>query len=81
MSKYPEYEKMKAIQKESQSIGEFLAWLETKEIMLTKWDEKRDFYFSILRSSESLLAEYFDIDLDKVEKEQREILDEARKLI
>ena len=71
--KYPECEKLKEVSDKSQVVGEFLDWLScNKEVCLAKWEGERlsEFYYS----PENLLAEFFEIDLNKVEEERREIL-------
>ncbi len=82
MSKYPECEKMSAVKDKSQAIGEFLEWLGSeKEVFLAKWelDEYEDEYITrFLYSAEKLLAEFFNIDLNKVEQERRQILSELK---
>jgi len=78
---YPELEKMKAVQKDSQTIGEFLEYLSDRGISLGSWgvDEWNDHHFSpIHKSVEKILAEYFDIDLNKIGKEKQAILDGIR---
>jgi len=113
--KYPEHEKLSKIKDESQSIGEFMEWLEgEKEMHLGtyhKHDERcinpewhddvnkgKDPIFSeeewvdkfmcgcqenelvpIHYDVQKLLAEFFGIDLDKLEKEKRAMLDELQK--
>lgn len=69
---YPECEKMKAVEKESQAIGDFIDWLKTKDISLMGWFEDKPYLLS--KSTEELLAEFFEIDLKKIEEERREIL-------
>jgi hypothetical protein len=88
--KYPECEKMKKVQSKSQAIGSFLEWLQSKKIELMTWlipeyNEELDEYlpeekgyYSINKNIEELLAEYFGIDLKKIEKEKRQMLDEIR---
>lgn len=74
---YPECEKMKDVQEDSQKIGEFLDWLLNKRgLVICKWEKSG--YFEYRRNIEELLAEYFGIDLNKVEKEKRQMLDEIR---
>lgn len=62
----PEVEKMKRVQAESQAIGRFLDWMLEKKRKPTFWN------------IEQLLAEYYGIDLQKVEKEKMKILEEFR---
>lgn len=80
--KYPECEKMQGVKDKSQAIGEFLEWLGSeKEVFLAKWelDEYEDEYITrFLYSAEKLLAEFFNIDLNKVEQERRQILSELK---
>jgi hypothetical protein len=64
--KTTECDKLHAIKDQSQVIGEFLDWLEDEhEVFLPK-------------SVTNLLAEYFDIDLEKVEQEKLAILEDLR---
>ena len=77
MKTYPELEKLKEVSKTSQEIGEFLNWLPEIGIYLCRYDEEDYFYRSVV-DFEKLLAEYFKIDLNKVEQEKREILEDIR---
>ena len=62
-----ECDKLSAISDQSQSIGQFLDWLvEEYEVIIPK-------------SITDLLAEYFDIDMEKGDQEKRSILDGLRK--
>lgn len=79
MQIYPECDKARKIAHFSQKIGEFLDWLEIdKRICLMEdrgpGDEDGFRYYHTLYSKERLLAEFFDIDLDKWEEEKRAIL-------
>jgi hypothetical protein len=87
---YPECEKLKAVHEKSQTIGEFLEWLEgEKGVTLAKGHEHdedcdggpdnkcpigTDSLYPLHYHTEQLLAEYFKIDLRKVEAEHREML-------
>jgi len=74
MSKYPECEKMSAVREESQAIGQFLDWLcGEKEYEICSYKDG-DILTPIRFSIENLLAEFFDIDLKKVEKEKHAML-------
>ena len=76
MSKYPdcpETDKLVAVSKDSQKIGVFLDWLQENEIVLARYCERDDLH-PLRQTIESLLAEYFEIDLNKVEKEKRAII-------
>jgi hypothetical protein len=90
----PELDKLKQVQEVSQKIGEFIVWLNSdKKIVLATWhkevdecDETQpDEGVNVLwpepmgdAAIDKLLAEYFHIDLNKVEQEKRAILDEFR---
>jgi septum formation topological specificity factor MinE len=91
MSDYPECDRMNAVKEKSQVIGEFIEWLQSSQevteehesIILAHYPRSRissdprlqRFQYTI----EELLAKYFNIDLDKVEKEKRAILEALRK--
>lgn len=80
MSEYPECEKLLAVSKESNSIGQFLDWLTgEKGFELGKYPEDTDHLVPAVYNIEKLLAEYFDIDLDKVEEERLSILASLQK--
>ena len=101
---YPEHEKLAKIKEQSQAIGEFLEWLESKHRSICKWqegiteadriidafatahgkgnpdinEEPERGWFPICQSIEKTLAEFFNIDLNKLEQEKRQILEEIR---
>lgn len=80
MTQYPEHEKQRKILEQSQVIGEFL---DSCGYQLGVWRSGRkrsmddEFYPAHLPIS-TILAEYFGIDLDKIEAEKREMLAETR---
>lgn len=82
MSEYPECEKMKKCSDHSQAIGEFLEWLRHETDFVVCGIKRQivyegvydDFYSPVVFSTEHLLAQYFEIDLDTVEKEKRAML-------
>lgn len=91
----PECEKLAAVSGRSQEIGQFLQWLGEKGIHLAVAHEHEDgcrgshgflscgytakglewYHLNI----EKLLADYFEIDLEKIEKERRAILAQLRR--
>lgn len=89
MGEYPECDKLRKVKDKSQVIGEFLEWLTDRGIVLAKLHEhtdgciengirecgcsEEDFY-PLHRPTDQILAEYYDIDLNKVEIEKREML-------
>lgn len=70
---YPESAKLLAVKDESQALGDFLEWLWGRGIELCKRD-KFDNPWPIVESFNTLLAEYFEIDLAAKEKEVRAML-------
>lgn len=82
MSKYPECEKMEKTKDKSQLCGEFLDYLQSKYYMMEKTEPHDDMYVPIGYSSyinvKKVLAEFFEIDLEEVEKEKRQIFEELR---
>ena len=63
---------------ESQKLGAFLEWLRgEKGYELGEWD-KYDRLMPVSRRTEDLLAEYFGIDLEQVERERRMLLSALR---
>lgn len=85
--KTPECDKAVKIRNKSQSIGEFIEWLrdEKKVILASKMpiedfeDEEIETLAPAYYNLDSLLAEFFGIDLNKIEKEKRELLEAVRK--
>lgn len=73
-----ELKRMELVKEESQQIGHFLEWLISKYSMFRKDVTKEGLSQDINNGDqiviEKLLAEYFDIDLKKIEKEKRNIL-------
>ena len=76
--KTPELNRMADFRVESQAIGDFLAWLQTeKKIKFAKYYGER--LAPVQVPVEDTLAEFFEIDLKKVEKERQALLDFIRK--
>lgn len=84
---------MKAVRDQSGILGEFLDWLVVeKDIRLCRWQDTiyhgtihdmseytpKGYYLANERI-EQLLADFFEIDLDKIEQEKQAMLDEIRK--
>ena len=79
--KYPEHVKLQAIVDKSQLIGEFIdVFLPGKGIFLGRPKEFGNGLDPIIVDIQELLAEYFGIDRDKLEKEKEAMLDEIRRL-
>lgn len=83
LENHPECDKLLAVKDKSQPIGEFLDWLRNeKGIEFCRWMEAEDIepegYYPDYTRTEELLAEYFEVDLKKVEEERRAMLDDLR---
>jgi hypothetical protein len=83
--RYPEHQKLKAIQERSQAIGEFIEWLpqSKKKIHLAVYpeDDSEVPEYCLLAAHvdiNELLAEFYGINLKKIETEKRAMLDEMR---
>ncbi|RLC85436.1 MAG: hypothetical protein DRJ03_11670 [Chloroflexi bacterium] len=80
----PECDKLLAVQSASQSIGMFVKWIrEHKKFILADYlgDPEACGGYELFPDHtpvEELLAEYFDIDLDKVERERAQQLELQR---
>lgn len=78
---YPEHEKLKGIKVESQAQGEFLDWLMGKGYVIARYGNHPSgdqFLLDAGVSIETLLAEYYGIDLIKLEAEKRQMLKRLR---
>ena len=85
MNIYPECEKLVKHRQESQTIGKFLDWLKHERgCVIAYWDKGEyrgddEQLYPCRDTIEQLLAEYFNIDLNKVEKERQQIIEDLRK--
>lgn len=83
---YPECAKMSAVRDRSQLIGQFLDWLQsTAGVQLCKYvsrssslGQTNSELMPIGLSIEQILAQYLEIDLEKVEEEKRAMLEHLR---
>lgn len=73
---YPEHEKLKAVMGKSQCCGEFLEHLFSKGYYLAKY--RNESLVAENRRIEDLLAEFFEIDLKKLEEEKLAMVEECR---
>jgi len=73
MSDYPEHEKLKAVKDRSQAIGKFIEWLETDKRMAICHNDGQG-YWPTGTPITKLLAEHFEIDLDRLEDEKRQMM-------
>ena len=79
---YPEHMKLEKISDKSQTCGVFLDWLREKYIIASYQDSpisSDQELFPVYIETRKLLAEFFEIDEDRLEKEKDEMLKEIRK--
>lgn len=77
---YPEHKKVRAVQRESQAINDFMEWLqEEKNIGFAYFEEGLGDVLLSTPSLMELLEEFFGIDPEKLEAEKQAMLDEIRK--
>lgn len=80
---YPECSKAVAVQDQSQAIGAFLEWLFDKGLQLARVEDAygpdHGELVPVYKTITEVLAEYFEIDLKKMETEKRAMLAELRK--
>lgn len=67
----------------SDTIGTFIDWLQQQGYVIAKWDNrpdhmKHDQLYPIHKPIENWLAEYFEIDLNKIDAERKALLDQIR---
>lgn len=69
---------MAAVQGQSQSIGEFIEWRGENGMVICTSDDglRGTSFFPILESTEQLLARHFEVDLNALERERRQVLSE-----
>jgi hypothetical protein len=91
MSDYPEHDKLSAIRNERQEIADFLEWLWGQGYYLARYHEhsnscydddgdrvcgiSSDELLIVNEPIHKLLAKYFDIDEERLEKENQTILE------
>lgn len=76
-----ELEKNSKTFEQRRTIGEFLDWLNEKEILLSTYIKFKNYaerLAPIPKNRQELLDEYFDIDPVQLDKERRELLEQAR---
>lgn len=79
MSDYPEHDKLSAVADESQTIGEFLDY-NGLGYMLGEHVQDGNRFVPVNKSITVILAEYFHIDLTKIEAEKREMIEKMRSM-
>lgn len=82
MDRYPEHEKLKALDGENQKIGNFIEWLNEQGYSICEWKEGRGYnggeYHPARSNTSDMLAQYFEIDVKRLEDEKQAMLAELR---
>jgi hypothetical protein len=79
-TKYPEHAKQRHVIEKSQTIGDFLSWMAShKLIHRMVWDGDGNWVHAPYSINE-LLADYFGIDLKKIDEEKDRMLEEIRNM-
>lgn len=86
--KYSELEKVAQTWSKAQIIGEFLEWLEEEKSYFicepgARSCDGQDIggFNPVIKSTDDWIAEFFGIDMNKVEKERRQLLKEHREFV
>jgi hypothetical protein len=79
MSNHPEHDKLRAVMDDSSTICHFLHWLASERgLGIGRWSEDGMHLEPLTIGLEWLVAEYFEIDLAKIEGEKRVMVAELR---
>jgi len=77
---YPLHEKLKEREREARTIGEFLDFLESEEVVLAEYGYADELhYWKLAGKNESIIGKFLDIDPVGLEMEKREMLDKLQK--
>lgn len=76
-SEYPEHEKLKSLNGVNQTVGDFIEWLGERDLIIAEYGNGTEL-MPASKSRDSLLAEFFEIDRQKLEREKRQMLDAIR---
>lgn len=76
--KYPEHDKVRAVQDEARIIGDFLEWLPSHAMVVCEIDDDGNLEMVRL-STEKLLALYFEIDMERFSAEKDEMVEAYRR--
>ena len=78
MPSYPEHDKLRPVKDKSQAIGEFLEWASDRGWYLAEHVNGSYHLYAVAYSIQTVLADYFEIDLNRLDDEKRAMLDEIR---
>lgn len=78
--KYPEHEKLSGIKDKSQFLGEFMEWANHKGMTFCEISDRDGQMYRVNKGINTLLAEFFEIDLNKIAEEKDAMLKELVEL-
>lgn len=80
--RYPESERVLQLQEQSRLVRTFLEWLKTKNYILCGYSKHRSLdgqiYSPVMISNTTILADFFDIDMEKVESEKEQMIEDMK---
>lgn len=80
MNEYPEHQKLKAISDKSQAVHEFLEWLSREcGVELCTRHAKTEELIPWMKRHDDVIADFFEIDLTKINEEKEAMLAQMRK--
>lgn len=79
MNEQLELDKWANVHEDAVTINQWMDFLSHKGLTLCTVDEKTETFLPTMEMRDNLVAEHFDIDLNKLEEERRKLLDEIRK--
>ncbi len=77
---YPEHKKLKAVEAKKLHVTDFLEWLQERHWFLAKQPEGDAWPTPIQYGIRKILAQYLEIDEDRLEAEKQHMLDEHCKM-
>lgn len=80
MSAYPEHQKLKAISDKSQCVADFWDYMEQQGIVFAERGENSQFLYHTMKNKRDFIAEFFDIDMNKIEAEKRAMIEDLQKI-
>ncbi len=78
---YPEHEKMMAVKAQSLVIGDFLEWCNVQGMFLAEYRANSDEPQHVHKSFNVRLADFFNVDLKKVEAEKVAMITALRSIV
>lgn len=77
MSDYPQHDKLKALVGANQTVGDFITWLRAKGYIICERHEADD-YWPTFKTTDNLIADFFEIDEKELSREKDRMLEEFR---